>query len=115
MNCLLCDNPLPLKLGYKGGRSKQYCDGVCRQKNYRNKHLYSLKNEAYREMMERVDCEICHRKLRLVVDHDHKTKLSRGSLCHECNKALGAFHDDIELLKSALVYLCKSGGYDEKL
>ena len=39
------------------------------------------------------------------LDHDHKTGNMRGWLCHECNRALGNFKDNIELLKRALQYL----------
>lgn len=39
------------------------------------------------------------------LDHDHKTGNMRGWLCHECNRALGNFKDNIELIKKALNYL----------
>lgn len=42
---------------------------------------------------------------RLSVDHDHTTGAIRGLLCMYCNTALGKFKDDIEILKSAIVYL----------
>ena len=31
------------------------------------------------------ECAICGREGRTVIDHDHKTHLSRGMLCHSCN------------------------------
>jgi hypothetical protein len=40
-----------------------------------------------------------------VVDHDHKTNKFRGFLCHGCNRALGMFQDDIEILKRAIDFL----------
>lgn len=39
------------------------------------------------------------------LDHDHKTGKFRGWLCHDCNRALGNFKDNINLLKRALNYL----------
>jgi len=39
------------------------------------------------------------------LDHDHKTGQFRGWLCHDCNKALGFFKDNVELLKSAIEYI----------
>ena len=50
-------------------------------------------------------CEICHRKKRLVADHDHETGLFRGWLCHSCNFMLGRFNDDPNVLRRALAYL----------
>ncbi len=41
-------------------------------------------------------------------DHDHVTGKFRGHLCHDCNKALGFFKDDVNLLKSAIEYLEKN-------
>lgn len=39
------------------------------------------------------------------VDHNHDTKKFRGYLCHNCNRALGIFKDDIEILWRAIEYL----------
>lgn len=39
------------------------------------------------------------------LDHCHSTKEFRGWLCHKCNRAIGCFNDNKELLLSALKYL----------
>ena len=41
----------------------------------------------------------------LVVDHCHATGNKRKLLCAQCNKALGGFNDDVELLKKAIDYI----------
>ena len=40
-----------------------------------------------------------------VLDHCHETESFRGWLCHKCNRALGGFDDDIEMLLRAKKYL----------
>jgi len=40
-----------------------------------------------------------------VLDHNHKTNEFRGWLCHKCNRALGSFNDDEEVLLKAIKYL----------
>jgi hypothetical protein len=39
------------------------------------------------------------------VDHNHTTGEIRGLLCHTCNKALGLFKEDLNILTSACNYL----------
>jgi hypothetical protein len=60
-------------------------------------------------------CAICRRMTKLCVDHDHaccprgggKTcgKCRRGLLCDFCNRGLGMFRDNPEVLRNAAAYL----------
>lgn len=70
-----------------------------------------------RKLIEKV-CGICgeHKdnlKSPLHLDHDHRTGLARGFLCHQCNSGLGNFNDDIDLLERAISYLKNKGDIDE--
>lgn len=55
-------------------------------------------------------CDICSgpadgRWTRLSIDHNHSTGQVRGLLCTKCNKGLGYFQDDPNLLELAIAYL----------
>ena len=70
-------------------------------------------NNMYKE--QQGCCYICGRhqdefKFKLAVDHCHETGKIRGLLCHYCNKALGMFDDNVEILQSAILYLEKHKG-----
>lgn len=52
------------------------------------------------------ECQICgETNRRFHVDHCHKTLKVRGLLCENCNRSLGGFRDDVNLLKKAIEYL----------
>lgn len=83
-----------------------------KEKSYRLKAYYNIDIVKYNNMMaiQSGCCAICkihqlETSQPLHVDHDHETGKVRGLLCHICNKTLGGFQDDIEILKSAISYL----------
>lgn len=82
------------------------------------KRKFKITLTQYNDMLSRQSgvCAICHRPERvkhgkwgktfeLSVDHNHKTGEVRGLLCSTCNRAIGLFEDDVELLKAAILYL----------
>tara|TARA_R100001082_G_scaffold77948_1_gene45657 strand:+ start:297 stop:692 length:396 start_codon:yes stop_codon:yes gene_type:complete len=62
---------------------------------------------------ETYTCPICEKNVTEIqggawcLDHCHETKTFRGWLCHKCNRALGNFDDNAELLIRAINYLRK--------
>ncbi len=83
----------------------------------RLKRLFKITIEDYHELLNIQNnvCAICGQpetaknskgEIRpLGIDHDHKTGLVRGLLCHKCNVGLGCYNDSPELLDKAKEYL----------
>lgn len=44
---------------------------------------------------------------RLHVDHDHESGKVRALLCNHCNRGVGAFRDDPDLMRRAAAYITK--------
>lgn len=79
------------------------------------KHQYGMSIVDYKLLLKKQEnkCAICstHKnKLDriLCVDHNHQTGLVRGLLCYKCNAALGAFKDNVSIIKRAIKYLEKN-------
>ena len=84
---------------------------------------YNITKEQLEEFESISNCEICNTDItgkwekigrygkqllsKRVLDHDHETGMYRGALCKVCNKALGAFKDDVNILSNAIRYLNK--------
>jgi hypothetical protein len=81
------------------------------------KRQYGITVDEYDRLLESQDgkCAICasdspgKRTKHFHVDHCHKTGSVRGLLCHKCNRAIGLFDDNPNLLTQASAYL-KHGG-----
>lgn len=101
--------------------SEMYCSDKCKDYGKDTAYLtrtYGIVMEDYTDMhtSQEAKCAICGgegfiqkrcHKIKLVVDHCHTTGNVRGLLCHNCNRALGLFHDNIEHLQQAITYLSK--------
>ena len=77
---------------------------------HKQKRQYGLELGEYEKLLAGQGgvCYICKRppyKVRLSVDHDHKTGITRGLLCMRCNRLLGWVRDDANVLESAAEYL----------
>lgn len=88
------------------------------RRNHVFKRRYGINIEQYDQMVIKQNnlCLICEKQpdnygppqvKRLSIDHCHITGTIRGLLCHRCNTALGAFHEDINIINKAIVYLKK--------
>ena len=88
------------------------------------KHLYNISVTQFESLKEKQNnlCAICDsyqitrnstNYRELCIDHDHSCcplgkscgKCIRGLLCDKCNRGIGNFNDDINLLISAITYL----------
>lgn len=74
------------------------------------KRNFGITVADYEQMFSRQKgvCAICEKpetRRRLSVDHCHKTGKIRGLLCNKCNRGLGYFYDDKNLMKKATEYL----------
>jgi lipocalin len=78
------------------------------------KKNYNISIEKYNIMLKKQDykCAICgkaetEQAKMLAVDHNHETNEIRGLLCDKCNRGLGYFNDNSEILQEAVNYLKK--------
>jgi hypothetical protein len=123
MICTRCkkDKPETSKYFPLHNKKKNGLDSWCREcrRGYRNeicrgKFRSSISDEKLKEIKrDIIECVICGSNEKLVVDHDHKTGEIRGMLCNHCNRGLGHFRDDPELLEFARIYLLSSKNSEE--
>ena len=69
---------------------------------------------AARRLAQNDKCYLCgsagflmraHHRQRLVVDPDHASGEVRKLLCHNCNRALGLFQDNPDIMRKAVRYV----------
>lgn len=88
-----------------------------KRKNSHLKWAFNITLDDYNNMLNKQNnsCAICgisrsSLKKDLYVDHCHKTGKIRELLCDGCNRGMGQFKDNIDLMSKALTYLEKHNG-----
>lgn len=95
---------------------REYYEDPERKLKYRKKYIensFNISYSLYEELQEKQSnlCAICGnpeistRNSYLCIDHNHSTGEVRGLLCNKCNRGLGLFEDNQELLIKAITYL----------
>ena len=108
--CLTC---------YTENRRRYKQTGDYCSRNEGLKRAYGIDSAEYDALLEKQGgcCAICKssdpkspkRVNHWYVDHCHTTGKVRGLLCNACNRALGNFQDDVEILQNAIHYLNQNG------
>ena len=88
-----------------------------KKQRLRKQHIrtYGIQPEDYERMLSEQngvcaccgDTEMNKNKKHLSIDHCHHTGRVRALLCDRCNRGLGAFGDNIDNLRNAVLYLEK--------
>ncbi|MHA1410550.1 MAG: endonuclease VII domain-containing protein [Candidatus Odinarchaeia archaeon] len=125
------ENPGQFKKGYtpwNKGVSKYSDKKEAKRKEYRKnekkywerkiKNKFGVTMEEYDKILreQKEKCAICGKKpkMRLSIDHNHKTGKVRGLLCYNCNAGIGMFREDTSLMKKAIKYMEKYNGRKDK-
>lgn len=91
-------------------------EGQAVQKRSALKFRYGITLEAYAALLavQEGRCAICRAdqpggrwNKNFFVDHDHRTKMVRGLLCHNCNAGVGHFFEDPVRMQRAIEYVLK--------
>jgi len=116
--CSGCRAVKPLAEFPKGRKKRDgqkrygYCNPCHRLYSKRNRfaRVYNITLEEYDRILAHQGgvCYIClhpPKKIKLAVDHNHKTGQIRGLLCMLCNRAVGFFRDDDERIARVFNYV----------
>ncbi len=110
-----CDNPVRKPHKRSNGNYKYY--STCSEcNNYKTRYGLTTPQVKQLSALQSNRCAICYNDLdwsktskanSAVVDHNHKTGKVRSLLCNHCNRALGLFKDDADIVRAAANYLTK--------
>lgn len=111
--CTKCGEIKPVTEFYAEKRTRDGRQSTCKkcygaqQSAYAVNRKYGLSPKKHAAMREAQGgkCPICQRKVKLVVDHCHRSGKVRALLCDRCNRMLGTADDDQQLLESAIAFL----------
>ena len=114
--CIDCKQFKPLDQYYINKSGKTSVCKECSHKRASKYHKstyryakYGISKEDFDKMISDQNnvCKICNQELteEIHIDHCHLTEKVRGILCGKCNKGLGQFNDNIEILTNAIKYL----------
>ena len=124
--CEKCGNPTngklckPCDIVRRNTLANEYAPGM-RKIEWRRKQRYGLEEGEFDAfwIVFKGRCGICNTELKMpspgkgqkndvvAIDHDHATGQVRGLLCGACNKGLGAFKDNPEILMNAVKWVTK--------
>jgi hypothetical protein len=116
--CSKCNEVLSLERFSPAHGSKNITRPECRQCSYKLTKVRKELKERYGSAPNDYECPICLKKESQligtqggagksvwVIDHCHTTDKFRGFLCHNCNRGIGVFKDDLKRLHRAVRYL----------
>ena len=116
--CIKCDTKLPLDK-FSPASGGNFLRPECRKCNNELSKVRARLKKEYGMPKEGHVCPIClgtkdqvnglgnKKNGSWVIDHCHESESFRGWLCHTCNRALGGFKDNTEILNRAIKYLEK--------
>lgn len=91
------------------------CRSTYRNEFRRGLYRNMISDNDLVDLLKTQSCTICGSKEALVVDHCHKGNFVRGMLCNHCNRGLGHFRDDPDLLEFARIYLLANSNKQEDI
>jgi hypothetical protein len=106
-----------VKEALRKSQNKFHKENPLASRNFMLKHYYGITIQQFNDLLEKQNnvCAICKQPPKRIfhVDHDHDCckgrnacgKCVRGLLCELCNRGLGQFQDDLEILEGAVAYL----------
>lgn len=107
--CKPCSNAYQKKWASENREKVRVQSAASRRKNYPI-HKFGITREEYEARRDAAEgCAICgglnENGKALHLDHCHQTGALRGFLCENCNRGLGMFKDNPDILRSAARYL----------